>query len=122
MRTYGSFIAYGIVTVMLCLAGRTQAAFQTFYYEDRFRLPIPAGAGDTKGWMDDAILNVPDRIIIADLDVMIDLTHTSICDLQLSLKGPLGDEVLLNAYDLADGYLPGGDYDQTILDDEADTA
>jgi subtilisin-like proprotein convertase family protein len=122
VRIHRSFIALGAVTLVLGVAVPVQASLQIFCYEGQFHLPIPAAAGTTKGWMNDAVLDVPDHVTIADLDITVTLTHTSVFDLQLFLKGPSGQEVLLNAYDFAAGYLRGGDYNRTIFDDEAATA
>lgn len=65
-------------------------------YGRQFNLPIPAEDGLSKGWMADAIIEVPDHFIIHDIDVSITLTHTSAFDLQIILQSPVGTNVLLN--------------------------
>ena len=68
--------------------------------------------------MDDAIIVVPDHVIVADLDVTVDITHTSVFDLQLRLVGPSGDTCWLNFYNPFE-FFPGQDYAATVFDDEA---
>ncbi len=84
-----------------------------------FNLPIPAIPGDTKGWMDDAIIDVPDHFTIADLDVRISITHTSAFDLQIYLESPAGPKLCLIMYDITE-FFKGKNYFQTIFDDEAE--
>jgi len=90
-------------------------------YSRPFDLRIPASATTTKGWMDDAIIDVPSHLIITDLDVSIDLTHSCDFDLQLFLQSPSGSRVLLNMYNPLTKYFIGEDYRDTTFDDEADT-
>lgn len=90
-------------------------------YSRPFDLRIPAGAPNTRGRMDDAIIDVPSHLIITDLDVSIDLTHSCDFDLQLFLQSPSGSRVLLNMYDPLTKYFNGEDYRGTTFDDEADT-
>jgi subtilisin-like proprotein convertase family protein len=87
-------------------------------YSGDFNLRIPAKAGDTKGWMNDAVIEVPDHFIIHDINVGITLTHTSDFDLQISLKSPAGKTIYLNMYNL-DQFFKGANYTNTIFDDEA---
>jgi hypothetical protein len=88
-------------------------------YSGQFDLRIPADPEMSKGWMDDAVLDVPDHVIIGDLDVTVSLTHPKVFDLQLSLSSPAGTTVLLNAFDPFGGYIEGANYSQTTFDDEA---
>ncbi len=90
-------------------------------YSRPFDLRIPASAPATKGPMDDAIIDVPSHLIITDLDVSIDLTHTQDFDLQLFIVNPSGSRVLLNMYNPLTKYSEGEDYRGTTFDDEADT-
>jgi len=90
-------------------------------YSRPFDLRIPAIAPNTQGWMNDATIDVPSHLIITDLDVSIDLTHTKDFDLQLFLRSPSGSRVLLNMYDPYTKYFNGEDYRGTTFDDEADT-
>jgi hypothetical protein len=87
-------------------------------YIGDFNLRIPAKPGDTKGWMDDAVIEIPHHFIIHDIDVGITLTHTSDFDLQIFLKSPAGKTICLNAYSF-DQFFKGANYTQTIFDDEA---
>jgi subtilisin-like proprotein convertase family protein len=59
-------------------------------------------------------------MLITDLDVSVDITHTNAFDLQLFLKSPSGTRVLLNEVHLDDFY-KGANYSSTTFDDEART-
>jgi subtilisin-like proprotein convertase family protein len=69
--------------------------------------------------MADAVLEVPDHLIVRDLDVSVSVTHTKVFDLRLLLTSPAGTTVLLNSYDPFTGYFEGQDYQGTVFDDEA---
>jgi subtilisin-like proprotein convertase family protein len=103
--------------------GSAVSAGPTFIYGGDFDLPIPAADAPMskfgKGWMDDAVIEIPDHFTIYDLDVGITLTHTSVFDLQIFLQSPAGTLLCLNMYNL-DEFFKGEDYTQTIFDDEAD--
>jgi len=90
-------------------------------YGGEFDLEIPADPDDSKGWMVDAVIEVPDNITIEDLDVGISLTHDNVSDLQIILESPSGTTAILNMYDLSEEYVEGEDYVDTIFDDEAET-
>ncbi len=87
-------------------------------YSGDFNLRIPAKPGDTKGWMDDAVIEIPYHYTIHDIDVGITLTHTSDFDLQILLKSPAGKTVCLNMYNF-DQFFKGANYTNTVFDDEA---
>lgn len=92
-------------------------------YGGGFNLRIPAEPPNPedpncKGWMDDAVVEVPDHLIVSDLDVRISLTHTKVFDLQIFVQGPDGRRLCLNMYNF-DEYFDGEDYIGTIFDDEA---
>ncbi len=124
MRTRRSSIGPLTIAVLLSLtcAAPRAGAETVWFYGRPFDLPIPADPERSKGWMDDAILEVSDHLIIHDLDVGLTLTHTSVFDLRVSLTSPSGTTVLLNSYDPFTGYFEGADYQYTIFDDEADLA
>jgi subtilisin-like proprotein convertase family protein len=98
---------------------RSAQAEPVYTYGWPFDLPIPGDSGETRGWMDDAVINVPDHFVVTDLDVVVSLTHTLVFDLQLQITSPSGTTVLLNMYDPFYGYFEGQDYQDTIFDDEA---
>lgn len=89
-------------------------------YGGTFDLPIPANPDDSNGWMEDAIIEVPDHFNVLDIDVAIDVTHTEVFDLQILLYSPAGTPVCLNMYNFEE-YFEGENYTGTIFDDEADT-
>jgi subtilisin-like proprotein convertase family protein len=92
-------------------------------YSGDFNLPIPKPDSNdpytSKGWMADAIIEIPDYFIIADLDIRINITHTNVFDLQLFLKGPCGPKICLNYFDALTEYDIYPNYINTIFDDEA---
>ena len=121
MRTHANSVPIVLASVCLGLglplpAGRAETVW---FYGGPFDRAIPADAEATRGWMADATIEVPDHLIIADLDVSVSLTHTSVFDLQLSVTSPSGTTVVLNAYDPFTDYFEGEDYRQTVFDDEA---
>lgn len=95
-------------------------AYPVYIYHGEFDLPIPANPDETKGWMQDAVISVDDHITVADLNVRINVTHTSVFDLQIFLQSPAGTSLCLNMYNV-DEFLKGGDYIETVFDDEAET-
>jgi subtilisin-like proprotein convertase family protein len=112
--------AQRIVAVLVIVAGGALPVFATpvYIYSGDFNLRIPNEANSTRGWMADAILEIPDHFAIHDLDVGITLTHTSVFDLQIFLLSPAGTILCLNAYNF-DEFFVGENYTQTIFDDEA---
>ncbi len=108
-----------ILVIVAGACGSTVYAGQVHIYTGNFNLPIPANPGDTKGWMADAIIEVPGHLVISDLDTGISLTHTSVFDLQIFLQSPAGTIICLNIYDPYDEFFVGANYTNTIFDDEA---
>jgi subtilisin-like proprotein convertase family protein len=90
-----------------------------YTYGGSFDLPIPSNPDETKGWMDDAIIIVPDHYVIGDIDVAITITDSNVFDLQLYLQNPAGTRICLNMYDPDIQFFKGRNYTQTIFDDEA---
>lgn len=111
-----------IVSILTVVVGFCLNAFAdpVLIYGGEFNLRIPAEPNSSKGWMADAIIEIPDHFTIEDLDVGVTLTHTSVFDLQLYLQGPDETALCLNMYDPFDEYFEGEDYIQTIFDDEAE--
>jgi subtilisin-like proprotein convertase family protein len=105
----------------LCLVAGIAHADVVCTYSRHFNLRIPANPQDTRGWMNDAVIDVPSHLIIEDLDVSVTLSHSKDFDLTLSLQSPSGTTVTLNYYDPFTGYIEGADYDGTTFDDEAST-
>jgi len=113
-----------IVAIFALVGGfsLTVTANTVHIYGGDFNLRIPADPNNTnttKGWMDDAIIEISDHFPIADLDVGVSLTHTKVFDLQLFLQGPTGRRMCLNMYNF-DEYFNGENYTQTYFDDEAE--
>lgn len=122
MRARVNFVPTVVVCVFLGLGLPVRAghAELVWFYGGPFDQPIPADPGATRGWMDDAIIEVPDHLLIEDLNVTVSLTHTNVFDLQLFLTSPAGTTVFLNGYDPFTDYFEGADYQQTVFDDEAE--
>lgn len=118
------------VAVLVVVGGISFPLFAgpIYSYNDDFNLPIPKlDSGDphiSKGWMDDAVIDITDHLIIYDLDVGIKVTHTNVIDLQIFLRSPSGTSICLNMFDVYgldkfpcdENYK---DYSGTIFDDEA---
>ncbi|MCJ7692318.1 MAG: proprotein convertase P-domain-containing protein, partial [Sedimentisphaerales bacterium] len=113
-----------IVTVVIIAVGGAATCFATpgNIYSYEFDLPIPAETDSSIGWMDEALLEVPDHIIICDIDVGISVTHTNVFDLQIFLQSPSGTRICLNMYDSFEGFFAGENYTNTIFDDEAQSS
>ena len=112
----------GIIVLFFILVGFSTAVFAcpTLIYGNNFDLPIPAAQDASKGWMDDAIIEVDRHAAIYDLDVCINVTHTNVFDLQVFVQSPVGTRFCLNMYDFKDEFFKGEGYVQTIFDDEAE--
>jgi hypothetical protein len=106
-----------ILALTMCLNFAAYAE-PVYIYGGDFNLRIPADPQNSRGWMDDAIIDIPDHFLIYDLDVAINVTHSHVFDLQLYLKSPTGTRLCLNMYDLNE-FFDGENYTQTIFDDEA---
>jgi hypothetical protein len=89
-----------------------------YCYQDDFGLPIPQNPDESMGWMEDAVINIPDHHIIKDLDIEINITHTNVFDLQLYIVSPAGTNVCLNMYSIPEFFI-GANYTGTIFDDQA---
>jgi subtilisin-like proprotein convertase family protein len=89
-------------------------------YGGPFALRIPANPGDSRGWMQNAIIDVPDHLSIDDLDITVTISHTSVFDLQIFLRSPEGTRILLVMFDPFKEYFEGEAYNGTVFDDEAD--
>lgn len=110
-----------IVAFFFMAAGVGSPVFAgpTVIYGSDFNLRIPADPDSSRGWMDDAVIEIPDHFTICDLDVGITLTHTKVFDLQIFVEGPAGTRLCLNMYNPLYEYFEGEDYKDTIFDDEA---
>ncbi|MCK5225948.1 MAG: proprotein convertase P-domain-containing protein [Planctomycetes bacterium] len=89
-----------------------------YSYGGDFNLPIPTQQ-KSLGWMDDAVIEIPDCHIITDLDVKISVKHTNVFDLQIFLQSPAGTLICLNKYNPFNEFFIGENYTNTIFDDEA---
>lgn len=107
-----------ILVIVAGAWGSAICAGSVHIYSGNFSLLIPANPDDTKGWMEDAVLEIPHHYTIYDVDVGITLTHTNVLDLQIFLRSPAKTTICLNMYNF-DQFFKGANYTQTIFDDEA---
>ena len=121
MSTRNSVSPIVTVLIVFFFLASASAVFAdpVYIYTAGFDLRIPDNLDDTKGWMQDAIINIPDHLTIYDLDVGISLEHTSAFDLEIYIQSPQGTALCLNKYAI-DEFFTGADYTETIFDDEAD--
>jgi subtilisin-like proprotein convertase family protein len=111
-----------ILVIVVGTCGGAVYAGPVYVYRSDFNLRIPANPDKTRGWMADAVIEVPDHHIIYDIDVGINLTHTSVFDLQIFLQSPARKRLCLNTYSPYNEYFEGTNYIRTIFDDEAQVA
>jgi subtilisin-like proprotein convertase family protein len=104
--------------IIIC-SGFSAVAGSVHTYAGSFNLLIPANPDSTRGWTDDAIIDVPDHFTISDIDVRVTLTHTKAFDLQIFLQSPAGTRICLVMYNPYSEYFEGENYTQTVFDDEA---
>ncbi len=107
------------VYVLIMASHLSASAAPVYVYGGDFNLRIPEELDATRGWMTDAVIEVPDHITIGDLDVCITVKHARVFDLQIFLESPSGTTLCLNRYDPLTEYFEGEDYIGTIFDDEA---
>jgi len=109
------------VLLTVCLS---VSADSVHTYGHSFHLRIPAEPPNpedpnSRGWMADAVIDVPDHLTVLDVDVGINMTHTNVFDLQVFLKSPAGTRILLNMYDCEKDFAEHPNYTDTVFDDEA---
>lgn len=121
VRTY---IACPVVVALVLLTvselARGGGTNVVYTYGGSFSQRIPADESATRGWMQDAVLAVPDHIVLCDVDVLLSIRHTAAFDLQMFLRSPCGTVATLNESNPFEGYYEGADYLNTTFDDEAD--
>lgn len=122
MGTRSSIPGVVAILVVMGLSSLVFAGPVHIYHGD-FNLPIPAPDDPEseygRGWMDAAVIEIPDHFIIIDLNVCINLTHSSIFDLKIRLEHSTGPNLWLNWYNYKYEYLEGVNYTRSIFDDEA---
>jgi subtilisin-like proprotein convertase family protein len=120
-RALVSALVIACVSLGACVPARAADGDVTYSFSGSFDLPIPADPENSKGWMEDAAIEVPLHLVIRDLDVTVSITHTMAFDLHLYLQSPAGTRVLLNMSDPFGGFYEGENYSSTTFDDEAGT-
>jgi hypothetical protein len=108
-----------ILVIVAGACGGAVYAGHVHIYSGDFNLRIPAELSNSKDWMTDAVIKVPDHLVISDLDTGISLTHTNVFDLQIFLQSPAGTRICLNMYDSFYEFFVGANYTDTVFDDEA---
>jgi|GEM_PF-476052 len=122
MRASWGIVIVGVVLFVRPGFVRGNSTNLVYTYSGQFNLRIPFNPSESRGWMQDAVIFVPDHIVIWDLDVLVNIRHTSAFDLQVSVRGPSGHVVNLAAGEPWEGYYPGQDYAGTRFDDEAQSS
>ncbi|MEN6423974.1 MAG: proprotein convertase P-domain-containing protein [Phycisphaerales bacterium] len=120
MRSHVCFFVVSLALSVVSEPALGGGTSTVYVYGGSFSQRIPADVEATRGWMQDAVLTVPDHLIICDVDVFLSIRHTAAFDLQLFLLGPSDAMVTLNTSDPFEGYYEGADYIATTFDDEAD--
>jgi subtilisin-like proprotein convertase family protein len=110
-----------VIAVLIISSKSVFAGAQSFTFGGSFNLRIPADPCQSKGSMNDAVVEVPNHLTIYDLDVAVDITHSKDFDLQIFLQSPSGTRICLNAYTGLNDYFNGANYTGTIFDDHAQT-
>ena len=112
-----------ILVIVAGACGGAVYAGHVHIYPGDFNLPIPKPDSKdpyiSKGWMEDAVIKIPDHFVISDLDTGISLTHTNVFDLQIFLQSPAGIRICLNMFDFKNEFSVYPNYTNTIFDDEA---
>jgi len=111
-----------VLVVVAGAWGSAICAGSIHIYSSDFNLSIPSPDEPEseygRGWMNDAIMEIPDHFAIHDLDVGISLTHENFIDLQIILQSPWGTAIVLNpALNIA--LLNIGGHMEIVFDDEA---
>lgn len=108
-----------VLIIVVGVCGGAVYAGHVHIYTGDFNLPIPANPDETKGWMADAVIEIPHHFIITDLDVQISITHTNVFDLQIFLRSPTEKVICLNMFDVKKEFSVYPNYTNTIFDDES---
>ncbi len=129
-------LARGGVAILViaggCLISPLHASVHSYAMD--FNLPIPALDEPEreygKGWMDDALIGIPNHLKIDDLNVNIYLSHEALFDFSVILTSPSGTYAVLNpsfnmAFIIRDqdgGRTVAGGSGQWFFDDEAEVS
>jgi len=108
----------GVVTLLILVFITKADALTICSYGRSFNYALPEEEHG-KGKMDDAVIFVPVAGRLLDIDLAIDIRHSSVCDLQIYLVSPAGTRVCLNYYDVYDFQPNQVNYEWTIFNDDA---
>ena len=123
MESLRKALCRGLAIFMIAagLSFPSYAGYLHYSFDGDFALAIPPQE-DGKGWMEDATVFATAEEIIIDVDVTVNITHSSLCDLQIYLQSPAGTRLCLNSYDI-DDFIPFEEnFSWTTFDDQAQTA
>ena len=105
-----------MVGVAVCIL--QYSAFGSAYYSFGKNINLSFDAENKKTLLKTNIF-VPVHGNVLDLNLALNIKHTSTCDLQIYVKSPTGTVALINGYDF-DTFVPGRtDFRWTILDAES---
>lgn len=122
MRTQNLVFSFWILFIFYAAVTSASGAGPVYVCGGSFNLPIPAEVNSNVGPMQDAVITITEHLVIDDINVAIDITHTNVFDLEIMLQGPGGQQICLNAYYDLNDFFRAQDYSQTIFDDEAAVA
>lgn len=113
----GIFLSGIIAVYLLGGSGASSLPAEEVIFSGEFQQRIPA-VGDGQAWMEPVQLLVDRHLIIKDIDVYFDITHTQVGDLRIFLDGPEGESLMLKEL-----WLPWQEEQSnmygTVFDDEA---
>jgi subtilisin-like proprotein convertase family protein len=102
--------------VMFCIF--QCSVFGATYYSFGKNFNLSFGAENTKTMLKTEIF-VPVSGKVLDLNLMLNIEHTSICDLQIYIKNPAGDAAMINSYDVYTFVPSQKNFKWTIFDAES---
>ena len=114
---YRQILAVLLSAAWSCCAAGPAPGFSVMVGADPCQ-PIPAEGNI--GAMEPVELYVADHFSILDLDVYVDIDHTNVCDLELTVTSPGQQSVRLKEAWLPSWHSQQADMKDTIFDDQAD--
>ena len=123
MESLRKALCRGVAILMIAvgISFPSYAGYLRYSFGGEFDLAIPEQANG-KGLMGDATVFAAAEGAIIDVDVTVNITHSSVCDLQIYLQSPAGTRLCLNSYDI-DDFIPSEEnFSWTTFDDQAQIA
>ena len=97
MKTRNSIsTVFLIFAITLAYPSAVSATLVRIYRAEFTDWSIPSAPQQSKGWMDDAFIDITEHLTIHDLDVRVVFTHSSLYDLRILLQSPGGTVITLS--------------------------